>query len=298
MLGLGQFHHLVKRLVLLSLLAVSISACATRPPESDPLAVAEYESANDPFEPVNRTIFGFNTFIDKTFVRPASQVYTAVTPNFMERGVTNFLHNLAEPWTATNQVLQGKPLEAGDTLGRFLINSTVGILGLWDPAKHLGFIRTEEDLGQTLAVWGVGEGPYIMLPFFGPSSLRDTVGFGGDIVLDPMGMAIHQLNLENDFLLGFDLTTYITRGLDAIDTRARYFSIIDELYEAQDPYVMARSAWRQNRNYDIADGKITPTQEEEDLFNTEFDDLEMFEEESSSEKPKCEKNSTDKRCKS
>lgn len=256
------------------MLGAVVTACATRPPETDPVALAEYKTNNDPLEPMNRAVFGFNKFIDQGMVRPVSQAYSTVTPTFAQNGLTNFLHNLTEPWTATNEVLQGKFMAAGNTIGRFLLNSTVGILGLWNPAKKLGWDRTEEDLGQTLAVWGVEEGPYIVLPFFGPRSVRDTVGFTGDVILDPMGMGIHQLNIENNFFLGFDLTTYLTRGADAVDTRTRYFSILDEMYEAQDPYVLARTAWRQNRAYDVADGNIGPTEEETDLFDSEFDDLE------------------------
>lgn len=249
-----------------------MGACATKPPKSDPVARAEYVLNNDPFEPVNRTIFGFNTFVDKGMVRPVAKAYNAITPKPVRKGMTNFLKNLLEPWTFVNEILQGKPVGAGKTLGRFVVNSTVGILGVWNPAKRIGLERHEEDFGQTLGVWGVPSGPYIMLPVFGPSNVRDTIGFTAEIMYDPMSFAIHELNVENDFFLSFDLLTYIHVGLESLDKRSRYLSDLDALYASPDPYATARSAYRQNRIFEIADGKVKPSEEEDDLFDEDIGD--------------------------
>lgn len=259
------------RLVALVLIStLMLGACATKPPKSEPVARAEYVLNNDPFEPTNRAIFGFNTFVDQGLVRPVAKAYNAVTPQPIRKGMTNFLDNLMEPWTFLNEILQGKPKGASKTLGRFAINSTVGLLGVWNPAKRVGLERHDEDFGQTLGVWGVPSGPYIVLPVFGPSNVRDTIGFTVEIMYDPMSFAVHELKFHNDFFLSFDLLTYIHVGLEALDKRSRYASDLDALYASPDPYALARSAYRQVRIFEIADGKVKASEEEDDLFDEDI----------------------------
>jgi len=149
-------------LPLLALLA-ALAGCAT--------------SANpDPLEPVNRPVQAFNDFADRVLIHPLAQGYQALTPDSVERGVARFFRNLGELTSASNQLLQGKPLLAVNDLGRFLLNSTLGLAGFFDPASELGLRPHREDFGQTLGVWGVRQGPYLVLPFRGPSTLRDIAG--------------------------------------------------------------------------------------------------------------------------
>ena len=257
------------------MILVSVSACATRPPAHDLAAVQEYERVNDPLEPANRVMFQANLIGDKYVLRPVVKLYIKIVPKPLQEGVSNFLANLWEPWTAVNELLQGKPKDAGKTLGRFVANTTIGVGGLVNFAeKRWGMHRTQEDFGQTLGTWGVGEGPYIVLPFFGPSNPRDTVGLAGDFYGDPAGWVIDSANVGNNFFLGIDLLSYIHFGMDAFDRRVRYNEAFDELYNATDPYVTARSAFRQKRRFDVSDGKID-TSDEDDLFDEDF--LEIYE---------------------
>ena len=177
-----------------------------------------------------------------------------------------------EPWVLINELLQGKPKEAGHTLNRFLLNTTVGIGGVFDQATKMGIVAHDEDFGQTLGVWGVGEGVYLMLPFFGPSNSRDFLGKGIDFLLEPSGYAINTLNIGKDSLLGFNLSTYIRFGAEAFDSRARKDAIFDDLYNSPDPYALTRSAYRQLRNFQIYDGKAKESKEEESLFDEDTEE--------------------------
>lgn len=145
---------------------------------------AQTESPVDPLEPMNRAVFGFNEALDRAVLKPLAQVYVDVVPETPRRLFRNFVSNLLEPWSAVNNLLQGKPVAAASDLARFAFN-TLTSLGLDDPAAELGLARSNEDLGQTLGVWGVGAGPYLVLPILGPSSLRDGIGRIGDIGFDP-----------------------------------------------------------------------------------------------------------------
>ncbi len=168
------------------LLAVFALASCASAPNNDPESLAEYKKINDPAEPTNRFIFDFNQGLDKIIIKPLTSFYRGIFPDPLREGVHNFLNNLKTPVVLTNDILQGEPERAGDTVMRFLINSTVGIGGLRDQASDWGYDAHEEDFGQTLAVWGVGEGPYIMLPLFGPSNPRDAIGKVVDYFLDPI----------------------------------------------------------------------------------------------------------------
>ncbi len=261
-----------RKIILLLILSLFLGACATRPSLDDPLALAEYKQKNDPLEPFNRVIFKINTFGDKLILRPMVKIYNKAMPKPIRNGVTNFLKNLMEPWVFINKLLQGKPKEAERTLARFLANTTVGIGGLFDPATKMGYEAHDEDFGQTLATWGMGEGIYIMLPFFGPSSPRDFLGKGIDFLAEPTGYGISELDIGKDFFLGFNLSTYIRFGTEVFDFRARNDGVFDELYKSPDAYSLARSAYRQLRNFEISDGKTTESEEEEDLFDDELDE--------------------------
>ena len=251
-------------LIIVAVLALGLGACATKPPESDVEAYAEYKRINDPLEPLNRGVFKFNVAVDKAVLRPSTWVYRKTTPSPFRQVVANFFTTLEEPWTFVNDLLQGEPKRAGSALGRFLVNSTVGVGGLFDPATGAGLKRHEEDFGQTLAVWGVEAGPYVMLPFFGPSNLRDSVGLVAEVFGDPVGIGADKANVNN-------LQLSLTAG-DVLDNRHSAWDIIEELYKSDDPYVTARSAFRQNRRFEITNGAVEQSEAEEELFDEAFED--------------------------
>ena len=168
------------------LAAATLAGCATAPDPTDPDAVADFKAANDPLEPLNRAVYEINDGIDVVILRPLALAYRAVVPNPARQGVRNLLDNLASPVVLANDMMQGKPKRAGDTFMRLVINSTLGVAGLFDVATGLGYPQHSADFGMTLAVWGlVDEGAYLMLPLFGPSNPRDAVGRGADMALDP-----------------------------------------------------------------------------------------------------------------
>ena len=161
-----------------------LAGCAT--PPTDPAARAAFDEANDPLEPMNRGIFFFNRAADTLFIKPAAGMYRTVMPKPGQTAIRNVLNNLDTPVILANQILQGRFDPAGQTIERFFINSTFGVLGLVDVATELGINREDADFGQTLDAWGLGSGPYLMLPLFGPSNARDAVGLAVDSFLDPV----------------------------------------------------------------------------------------------------------------
>lgn len=223
----------------------------------------------DPWEGWNRGVTGFNNAADKVALGPLSQVYGVLVPDFAKTGVDNFLSNLGEPSNAINSALQGKPERALDASWRFIVNSTVGIGGLFDPAEAMGLEPHSEDFGQTLAVWGVPDGPYVVLPLMGPSTLRDTVAI-------PIGGAINPLNYP-EYGNDEDVNIAIRAGLGtigAINTRYKLDDQIKALADQPSPYVALRDIYLSSRAAAIRDGV-----EEEDLFKDlpNFDDY-YFEE--------------------
>ncbi|MBV7256372.1 VacJ family lipoprotein [Pacificimonas sp. WHA3] len=217
-----------------------LGACATTP--------AAYQEG-DSAEGFNRAIYSFNDAVDKAVIKPVAKGYRAVVPKPARTGITNALDNVDEPLSFMNALLQGKIKRAFRAVDRFAINSTYGVLGFADRAAELGLERQEEDFGQTLAVWGVPSGPYIMLPLLGPSSLRDAAGFGLDSVTDPWGRFQERtLNLSGTERLG------VTGG-EVIELRARLVETADPLIEnAFDPYATIKSAYIQSRTAEIFDG--------------------------------------------
>lgn len=205
---------------------------------------------HDPFEPMNRVIYKFNEIVDDAILKPIAKTYKAVTPDPVETGVSNFFNNVGEINTIANDVLQLKIGQAGYDLTRFAINSTVGCLGIFDVATMIGMKRNKEDFGQTLGYWGISPGPYIVLPFFGPSTLRDAPGLYVDMKtnesVSPTQTELHHEERQS-------LT-----AAEMIDARARLLratKILDTA--AKDPYVFIRESYLQKREHMVTDGKNT-----------------------------------------
>jgi phospholipid-binding lipoprotein MlaA len=236
-----------------SLLAVLFATPALCQP--DPATAV---SQRDPWEGYNRWMFNANMSFDKVTLKPLAKGFKAVAPKFVQSGYANVFSNIAEPWTFANAVLQGKPDASFRTLGRFLINSTIGLGGLFNVAGKWGVQKDQEDVGQTLAVWGVPSGPYLMLPGFGPSNPRDAVGRIVKIIYEPINLVISK---EVSSLAGLGQT-----GAELFNTRVGLLSTADPILDkSEDPYVTTRSAWYQNRTYNILDGNV-PSKAGDDLF--------------------------------
>jgi len=232
-------------------LVAGLGGCAT--PPSDPVARAEFEREKDPIEPLNRAIFAFNLQMDKMFLRPAAIVYREALPTPVQKGVNSFLSNLRSPVVFANDLMQGELDRAGNTAGRFVINSTIGILGVWDAASEMGIHGHSEDFGQTFGTWGVGEGFYLVLPFLGPSNPRDTLGLAVEYYVDPFNLWARRENVE-----GWIMARSLATG---IDFRARNLETLDELERTSlDYYVAIRSLYRQRRANEISNGKETSDQ--------------------------------------
>ena len=255
--------------VLLLALALlgSLSGCASHDPADENSTYVEY----DPLEPLNRKVHAFNVGMDRYFLRPVAKGYRKVIPSPLRRSITNFFSNLTTPRSSLNNFLQGKPRQGFSELGRFLFNSTLGIGGLFDVAGAAGMQRYDEDFGQTLSVWGVPDGPYIVLPFWGPNMASDAFAL--------------PVNYYSDLWTYYDNTSVRDKlwGVRLIDLRYRLLSADAILDESQDPYVTVREAFRQNRNFRIYDGN-PPTDEEEEFYDGEmFDEFFEDEEESGAE---------------
>jgi len=224
-----------------------VAGCAS-PPENDPEGLAAFREANDPMEPMNRYFFELNNAADELLLKPLAGWYYIALPNFAQDGIRNAINNVRTPVILANDLFQGELERAGTTLGRFLVNSTLGLGGLFDIAERMGMERHDEDFGQTLAVAGVGEGPYLVLPLIGPSNPRDAFGRIVDAFLDPMTY----LTFFTDF--GWINTT--RTGLDLVDFRARNLEAIDQLKKGSlDYYATVRSLYRQRRADEISNGK-------------------------------------------
>ena len=193
----------------------------------------------DPFEGWNRGVYGFNRGLDRALVRPAAMGYRRALPKEAREGVHNVLANLGAPVVFINDVLQVQPRPAGETAVRFAVNTTVGVLGVFDVASQMGVYRHRADFGQTLGRYGVGSGPFVYLPVFGPSSVRDTVGLVVNAAMDPLNYA----RFDGDTATKLSLI-----GLNALDTRVGLDKDLKDLdRSATDPYAATRSVWIQNR---------------------------------------------------
>ena len=194
---------------------------------------------NDPYENLNRKTFQFNENLDEKIAKPIAEIYSKFPPP-IKSGVTNFFNNLEEVDTFINQLLQGKPKESLNDLTRFIINSTIGLAGFIDVASKIGLERHEEDFGQTLGVWGVGQGPYIMLPVLGPSTLRDTLSRP---VSSFLSVTFHMTEADVNIAL---------KSIDAIETRERLLEV--ESLLSGDKYSFVKDAYIQSINYEVKDG--------------------------------------------
>ncbi len=228
--------------LMLLAVALSLPACAGSPQAGDQ---AGADQVNDPLEGTNRFVYRVNDKVDTYVVRPVAVAYRDYVPGAVRRPIRNVLNNLGSPIIFSNDVLQGKPRRAGDTMMRFLINSTAGVGGLFDVASGVGYPRHSTDLGVTLALWDVGAGPYLFLPLLGPSNVRDGAGYAGDLVFDPLTWAS----------FGGSTAVEATQfTLNAVDTRERLIDPIDDVKRtALDPYASFRSVYGQNRQSTIED---------------------------------------------
>lgn len=222
------------------LVVAALAGCASAP-NDDP---------RDPFESYNRSMTKFNDAVDEAFMKPVATVYKEVLPSPVRTGVGNFFGNLSDVWSFVNNVLQGKAEGSLHSFWRVLINTSIGIGGVFDPATEMSLERHREDFGQTLGRWGVPSGPYLVLPLIGSSTLRDTVVIPVDLNGHPLGY-VDNVRLRNSFTV-----------LQAGDLRARLLNVGDMLDAAAlDPYTFKREAFLQKRRNDVYDGN--PPQDEE-----------------------------------
>ena len=222
------------------LLAAGLSGCAQAPPKADTAAYEAYQAQNDPLEPTNRFFYAVNSRIDRYAFKPVAQGYVHITTQGIRNHVGYFVSNIGEPVRMVNFMLEGKSRDAGTALARFVLNSTIGIGGIFDPASALGYKELNTDFGLTLAVWGLPPGPYLYVPVFGPSSARDVWNIPVEFFATPMEVAPESTAL-NDF--GWAQT-----GLHLVNTRAEYLQPIAQIKAtALDPYATFRSLYRQSR---------------------------------------------------
>lgn len=234
--------------------ALLASGCAVLP-----AAPKEERSSADPWEPLNRQIHGFNSGFDKVTLKPLAKGYEMITPKFLRIGIRNFSSNLRTPLNAINSFLQGKFKYGFSESGRFLANSTIGLFGVLDVAKEMGLEKHNEDFGETFAAWGIPDGPYVVLPILGPSTVRDAITIPLNILADP--------------LIWYDNASvrdklYLIR---VVDLRQKLFTAESLLEGSQDRYLSIREAYLQNRRFLIYDGD-PPV--DDDFYEEYFDDEE------------------------
>lgn len=228
-------RHRMRYAALTFFVCALFAGCASTPPDY-------VTQTKDPWEKLNRVTFAFNQKLDVGVARPVANTYVRAVPAPARNGVHNFFNNLGEPVTIVNDALQAKGGQTLKDLGRFLINSTFGLLGWFDVARHVGLPDHEEDLGQTLARWGVPSGPYLVLPILGPSTLRDAGGTYADYYVNP---------LTNNMRARYRNAGTVING---VDTRAGLLSLDSTLDQAFDPYTFLRDAYIQHRRFQIYNG--------------------------------------------
>lgn len=261
------------RIALIFALMVSLAACSTVPKHNNTSvdggaqALPQQQANEDPWEGFNRQVYRFNDVLDRALLKPVAKGYKAVTPDPVESGVANVFDNLGEISTIVNSMLQWKWGSAAHSTGRFVVNSTLGVVGLIDVADRVGLEKRQaEDFGQTLATWGVNSGPYLVLPFFGPTTVRDGLSRGVDWYLDPVSHIEH------------DETGFALRGVRLVSDRSQLLQA-EELISG-DRYTFIRDAYLQNREFLINDGAVEDDFGEDDEFSDEeglddFDDIEF-----------------------
>ena len=237
------------RALLLGLCALAVSACAAPSPQA--------LAANDPLEPTNRAIFSLNQSWDHCCLVPTLERYRNWIPADGRRAIHNFLGNLNGPITFVNDIAQGEAERGGQTAGRFVINSTLGLGGLFDPASRMGIPQHSEDVGQTLAVWGMGEGPYLMTPLLGPSNPRDMVGIAANVLLDPTNLIPMKQHL---WWAGF------RQYMALVDLRSETLDSLKDIERTSiDYYASMRSLYRQIRADQIRNGRPAAVEDLPDL---------------------------------
>ncbi|WP_339630203.1 VacJ family lipoprotein [uncultured Sneathiella sp.] len=257
-MGLRSISSSLKFGLAAAVLLVLVSGCAT-PPQTEGKAVAVMnDEVYDPLEPMNRYFFDVNYALDALFLKPVAEMYRGVVPTPVRDSVTNFLTNLSQPIYLINNVLQGELNRAGDNMGAFFTNTFLGVGGLFDVAK----LNTQpEDMGQTFAVWGISEGPYLVVPVLGPRTTRAAVGGVADYYLDPINYAARENDMDN--------VGIIRAAATGLDQRSRSLGALDEIERTSiDFYAAIRSLYRQNRNNLIHNGASNSTQ----LPSMNFDD--------------------------
>lgn len=241
----------IQRLLLCSFMALLLAGCSTAPKQSG------LAHEQDPWEGMNRSVYGFNKSVDEAVLSPLASAYAAITPDFIEQGIENFFNNLADVNHFVNHLLQGKPGLAANDAGRLLINTTVGVGGLFDVAANFGMYQQEEDFGQTLGYWGVESGPYLVLPFMGPSTVRDGVSLLADYQLDPVAElkpSSHQLPVQ---------------AVRVLDTRVQLQDV--QRLIIGDEYSFIRDAYLSRRQIQIHDGAPIDSANGDDF--DEFDEF-------------------------
>ncbi len=244
------------RAVLLGSLVLAGAGCASRD-------AATRTEAYDPFEPVNRALYRVNDLGDRYLLRPVAVGYTRGVPPQLRSGLRNVFSNLLYPITIVNALLQGKFAQAGQDSGRFLLNSTVGIGGLFDPATRIGLKENDEDFDQTMTVWGVSQGPYLVIPLLGPRTTRHAVG---DLVDAPLSPFVSIADGDVSVTLGLWL-------INQVDSRSQFLDADQQVFESFDPYLFVRDAYYQNRQYRALDGVVP--EDDSYLDDAEFDDGEL-----------------------
>jgi len=240
-----------------TLLFVIVFVCLVAAGGGAPAVAAEPEN-HDPIEPFNRAMFWFNEQVDGYVLEPAAKGWRWIMPNRVQRSVSNFFQNLRFPIVTVNDLLQAKLRKSATDVGRFAVNTTVGVLGFFDPASDWGLDQNNEDFGQTLGFWGLPPGPYLVLPFFGPSDPRDAVG-----------LAVDSFSTVYPFFVAIEYTIG-ARAVDVVNGRAQVIDQIRDIKEASvDYYTAVRNAYRQRRKVLVNDGAEMSEQEQEDLYNVE-----------------------------
>ena len=238
--------YLFFKLVLISSLLL-FSNCATK--SNFQTSDISYKEANDPWENINRGTHAFNLTFDKYLLSPLAKGYRYILPEEIRLGIRNFLSNLKEPWTSINSAFQGDISNTGKSVARFIINTTVGILGFFDVASEIGLEKQKEDFGQTLAVHGIDTGPYLVLPFLGPSTVRDAVGRVVGFLGDPVTIALER-NDKNEWI-------WIGTMVEGVDFREKNFEKFDNLKATSvDFYATLRSLYLERRNRMISNEKF------------------------------------------
>lgn len=226
------------RAVPLVLVAFLAAGCATAPGRT---------TNEDPYEGFNRGVYKFNDTLDRAALKPVAKGYRKVTPGFVRTGIGNVLSNLEYPGTFVNQFLQGKWVLGFRDTGRFLLNSTLGVAGIFDVATPLGLEKNDEDFGQTLAFWGVSSGPFINLPLLGPSSMRDAPSRAFDWFTNPLQYTDLPWEAE-----------WGQRVIEVVHSRSELLPLDETLQRTYDPYAFIRDAWAQQREFNIYDGNPPP----------------------------------------